>query len=220
LAQDAAAAIREIGRHPFLRALVWFLILWSGVVGAIGALTGIFLLRTLHIPVSVYGLLFAFTGLAGIAGSAVGGRAAGNRSSYPVLALLGFGGGIIATMLLPMAGGPLPAVATLAVLGIALPVLCGAVANIGLTGVMVNDVPEPMLGRVLGTLRTATTVVRVPGALLGGVLGDAFGIRSALWVCCVAALASLVLTIPAMRAVRTRRAAVPLCMPASSEVGA
>jgi predicted MFS family arabinose efflux permease len=77
-----------------------------------------------------------------------------------------------------------------------------------------------MMGRVLGTLRTATTVVRIPGALFGGVLGDVFGIRSTLWVCCVAGLASLMLTIPAMRAVRTRRAAVPLRMPASSEVGA
>jgi MFS family permease len=207
--REAAEGVREIGRHRLLRALVGFLLLISGTLGATGALAVPFLLRTLGIPTSLYGLMFAFTGLAGLFGSLVGERLVRRRVSYPVLTHAGFGGAVVAAMLLPAASGSAPTTTTLAVLGIALPVLGGAIANIGLTGVITTTVPEHLLGRVLAALKTATVTAQVTGTLLGGVIGNAVGVRPALWSCCLAALAGLLLTAPALRSAPAEASPVP-----------
>ena len=207
LLREAAAGVRAVAGHPFLRALTGFLVAWGAIMAAITALTVSFLLGTLRIPTAWYGALFAFTGLAGLAGSLLGGRWVG-RISYPVLTLGGFAGAILTSLLLPVAAGPLVVAASLAVLGIALPVFFGAIANIGLTGVLTVDISEGVLGRVLAALRTATMTAQVAGALLGGLLGDLVGVRLALWLCSVAALGSLVLATPAVRSMRP--AAVPV----------
>ncbi len=48
--------------------------------------------------------------------------------------------------------------------------------------------PAPLLGRMTSTMRWLTVLPGVPGALLGGWLGEHFGLRSTLWFACVTGL--------------------------------
>ena len=48
--------------------------------------------------------------------------------------------------------------------------------------------PAPLLGRMTSTMRWLTVLPGVPGALLGGWLGEHFGLRSTLWFACLTGL--------------------------------
>ena len=65
--------------------------------------------------------------------------------------------------------------------------------------------PEPLLGRMTSTMRWLTIIPAAPGALLGGYLGEHFGLRVAL---AFAGSAALLLTFwawrhPVIRSIRT-----------------
>jgi MFS family permease len=197
-ASDTLSAFAQPLRNPFLRAFTGFAVVRSGVTGAMSALSAPFLLRTLHVPVPVYGMLFAVTGLAGLAGSVVAGRLA-RRAGPRVLTALGCGGIAVSGLLLPLAAGPLPVVVVLAVLGLSLPVLCGAISNIGLTQALMNSVPEGMLGRAVANLRSMSTGAQVLGALGGGIAGVLLNVRPAVWLCMGIGLAGGLFLIPAVR---------------------
>ncbi|MFO1269716.1 MAG: MFS transporter [Rubrivivax sp.] len=62
--------------------------------------------------------------------------------------------------------------------------------------------PEPLLGRMTSTMRWLTLLAAGPGALLGGWLGEHFGLRSSLLF---AALATLLLAAIAWRLPRIRQ---------------
>jgi MFS family permease len=194
----ARAGFAESVRHPFLRAFTGFAVVRSLVIGALAALTAPFLLRTLHMPMGLYGLLFALTGLAGLGGSVLAARLA-RRAGTRRLTVLGGCGIAASSVLLPLAAGPVPLAAGLAVLGLGLPVAFGAIANIGLTAVVTDCVPEDMLGRVVGNLRSACTGAQVLGALVGGALGDLLGLRPAVWLCAAACLAGGLFLAPILR---------------------
>jgi predicted MFS family arabinose efflux permease len=152
-------------------------------------------------PTGLYGLLFAVTGLAGLGGSVVAARLA-RRTGPQLLTIAGGGGIVVSSSLLPLAAGPVPVAAGLAVLGLGLPVAFGAIANIGLTVVVTDCVPEHRLGRVIGNLRALCTGAEVIGSLAGGGLGELLGLRSAIWLCAGAGLAGglfLLALVPTLR---------------------
>jgi MFS family permease len=197
----ALAGFAESLRHPFLRTFIGFATIRSLVIGALAALTAPFLLRTLHMPTGLYGVLFAVTGLAGLGGSVLAARLA-RRAGPQLLTIAGGCGIVVSSSLLPLAAGPVPLAAGLAVLGLGLPVAFGAIANIGLTVVVTDCVPEHMLGRVIGNLRALCTGAEVLGALAGGGLGELLGLRSAIWLCAGAGLVGglfLVSLVPTLR---------------------
>jgi MFS family permease len=206
--REAAEGFREAVRHPFLRAFSGFTVARSLVVGALATITAPFLLRTLGLPVGLYSLLFAATGLAGLAGSVLAGRLV-DRMGLRRLAVLGSGGAVVTGVLLPLAGGPVLVTAGCTVLGLGLPVLFGAIANVGLSGAITECVPEEVLGRVVASLRTVSTGSQVIGSLAGGLLGSALGLRSAVWLCAALSLASGLLMLPAIRSDRTTAANTP-----------
>ena len=178
-----------------------------------------FLLRTLHMPVPLYGMLFAVTGLAGLAGSVVaprlarrGGPAAADRSRLRrdrgQRAAAAAGGGAAAGR----------RVVLFAVLGISLPVLCGAISNIGLTQeLFMNSVPEDMLGRAIANLRSMSTGAQLLGALGGGFAGVLLNVRPAVWLCMGIGLAGGLFLIPAVRA--PGAVAPPTSSPAAADDG-
>jgi MFS family permease len=201
----ASAGFRETMRNPVLRTFTGFAVVRSWVVGALAALTAPFLLRALGLPTGLYGVLFAISGLLGLAGSMFAARLA-DRGGPRLLMLLGCGGIVATGVLLPLATNPLPLAAVLAVLGLGLPVFFGAIANIGLNGIVTAAVPRQVLGRVVANLRTLSTGAKVLGALVGGALGDMLGLRPAVWLCAATSLASGLLLVPLMRALHTGQA--------------
>ncbi|WP_328720250.1 MFS transporter [Streptomyces sp. NBC_00247] len=201
--RGAAAGLRFFAGHPFHRALLLFLVAPAAALAGAATLTGPFLLRTVHVPVGVYGLAFVLAGVMGLTGSAIAGRLLGPGRDARTTVLAGFAGALLTSALLPVAAGPLPVAVFCAALGIGLPVLFGAVANVALVSVLATDVEESMMGRAMAGLQVITSSTVLVGALAGGFLGDLFGVRTALWVLTGTALLVVGLVGPA--AVRAAR---------------
>ncbi|WP_327173805.1 MFS transporter [Streptomyces sp. NBC_01335] len=186
--RDAAVGLRFFAGHPFHRALLLFIVAPAAAMAGAATLTGPFLLSTVHLPVGVYGLAFVLSGVMGMTGSVFAGRLLRPGRDARLTVLVCFVGSLVSLMLLPVAAGPLPLAVLCAALGLGLPVLFGAVANVALVSVLTTDVPETMMGRGMAALQVIMSATALAGALAGGYLGDLLGVRTALWVLIGAAL--------------------------------
>lgn len=192
----------EIRRQPFLRGLVPYLLIAQLAAGAATALTAPFLLRVLGIPVALYGLLFVLLGIAGTLGALLSTSLAKREVDPRSMILWGFGLAALPVVALASAGGPLPVAAAVAAVGIGLPSLFAAIANVGLAGYATRVVPQEILGRAAMTLQVANTLPLIVGALLGGLLGDLIGVRPALVGAAAVAILAIGLLIPLGRRMR------------------
>ncbi len=66
--------------------------------------------------------------------------------------------------------------------------------DVTLNGIILTEVPRTMLGRVNTSLSTITQGVKALGALAGGAIGTAYGVRPALWVAAVGATTTVLWT--------------------------
>ncbi|MFD6529733.1 MFS transporter [Streptomyces sp. NPDC060184] len=179
--RGAAAGLRFFAGHPFHRALLLFIVAPAAAMTGVATLTGPFLLRTVHLPVGVYGLAFVLSGVMGLTGSALAGRLLRPGRDARLTVLVCFAAALASLIPLPVAAGPLPLAVFCAALGLGLPVLFGAVANVALVSVLATDVPEAMMGRGMAALQVIMSATALAGALAGGYLGDLLGVRTALW---------------------------------------
>lgn len=173
---EAREGLTTVLRDPVLSAMATSLCLFNLFYNMIAATYILFLARELDIPPAGVGLVYA----AGSAVFPVGAAAAGW-----VAGRLGVGGAIVwgagvayaAFLLLPLAGGP-PAVAVaLLVASRLVAALAGPVTAINQLSLRQAVTPDRLLGRVNGAM-LAISLGTVPvGALLGGLLGDAVGLR-------------------------------------------
>ena len=144
---------------------------------------------TVHLGVSpgVLGLVLGAASAGAVLVSVVTGRlvrAIGIGPAYTV-GLLAFPAPLI---LVPMAGGPRPAVLGLLFLaefGAGLGVM---ILDIAAGSLLAALVPHRLRARVSGAFRTVNYGIRPVGALIGGALGTAFGVRPTLWLATVGAL--------------------------------
>ncbi|MFJ3930176.1 MFS transporter [Streptomyces sp. NPDC090029] len=208
--RGATAGLRFFVGHTYHRALLTFLLSSAVCLSGVTALTGIFLLRGVGLPESAYGLVFALSGVTGMAGSFVAGRMLRPGSDARRVTALSFALAACSALLLPMAVGPLPLAASVAALGISLPVFFGAIANVGLGSVLTADVPEAELGRAMAAVQVLVAAANVLGALGGGLLGQWIGVHPALWALNLARLGVVAVAVPpAVRAARRLRSARP-----------
>jgi len=113
-------------------------------------------------------------------------------------------------VLVPLAGGPRPAV-------FAMLVVSEFISGIGLMMLDINGgviyqaaVPERLISRFFGAFLTVNYGVRPIGSLAGGLLGETLGLRPALWIASVGALVGVLFLLPTpvprMRDLPERRA--------------
>ncbi len=137
---------------------------------------------TVHLGVSpgVLGVLLGAASVGALLGSVVTGRVARWVGVGPAFAI-----GLVAfplpLLLVPLADGPRPAVLTMLFLAEALSGLGVMVLDITATSLLAALIPHRMRARVSGVFRTVNYGVRPVGALLGGALGTAIGVRPTLW---------------------------------------
>jgi MFS family permease len=186
---------RFIGRSRLVRAS-----LASGATinlfqFAVSALFAVYAVRALHVSAAELGLVLSLGGVGAVAGSLVTRR---------IVAAIGIGpaymlGCVLFTaplLLVPAAGGPH---------GLALALLLAAELGTGF-GVMVLDisvgailaaaVPEPLRARVQGAYSVVNYGVRPLGALGGGALAAAVGMRPTLWIAAAGALLGVLWCLP------------------------
>jgi predicted MFS family arabinose efflux permease len=205
---SAAAAVRDTLRgmtaglkfftgDAFHRTLLLVILVPGAAMAGVTALTAPFLLRVVEVPAAAYGLLFAASGLLGLAGSMLAGRVLGAGHDAGRVTLVAFVASLACGLLLPLAPGPLPVAAACATLGIGLPVFFGAIANVAVGPVIVAAVAEDEVGRTVAMLKVVSAVSALGGALLAGVLGDTIGVRPAIWTMQVVALLIIGCCLPA-----------------------
>jgi MFS family permease len=186
----ARRAIREgwryVVRHPVIRPCVAMAAGVNFVCGGLMALTPLYLVRTVHAPLSIVGVLIATEGLGSLLGASATPRLAARIGSARSLVAASAAGCLLA-LLMPLSfPGP----------GL---VLFGA-GNAGFAaGVVILSVltrthrqqttPPGLLSRVMATVRFVSWGVIPVGALLAGALATGLGVHKALWIFCLLPLA-------------------------------
>jgi MFS family permease len=176
---DIAEGLRYVFGHPLIRSLT----ACTGVINLFGmigeAVLLIFAVRTLGMSPGLIGGVFALAN-AGVFVGAVFSSRIGRR--------FGIGPTIIAASTLIGVGF---ALAPLATRTSAIPVLVGSALIGGFGGVIFNVhvlslrqaiAPFEIQGRMNATVKFVVYGTIPLGSLIGGILGDAIGLRSTLWV--------------------------------------
>lgn len=167
-----------VARHPVVRPCASMAVATNTVCGGLMALTPVYLVRTLHAPVGLVGVLMASDGLGSLAGAALTPRLARRLGSARAVLAAGTVGATFA-LLMPLAAP-----------GARLVVF--AVGNAGFAaGVVVlivlarthrqQTTPPELLARVVATVRFVSWGVIPLGALAAGAVATAFGLRPAFW---------------------------------------
>jgi len=152
--------------------------LFDGVVFAVYIL---FATRQLAIPPAVLGTIIAAGGAGGLLGAVAAGRAARHLGTGRAL----LGAMLVATageLLIAFAGGPVGLAAALLLVAEVLVGLGAAVFGVNYLTLRQLVTPAPMQGRVHATSRAIVSGLGPLGALAGGVLGQAAGLRAPLIV--------------------------------------
>lgn len=172
MVRELAAGLRALWRHPVLRSLA----LIAGVInlvsyGMLGVLV-VFAREDLHVSKTGYGLLLGASAVGGVLAARLGPaliRALGNESAL----LLAIAVQAASYLVLFLTSQPLLAAAMLAAGSF------GVVQwNVNAIFLRQTLVPHEMLGRVNGVYRFIAWGTLPLGAICGGFLAGAFGVRS------------------------------------------
>ncbi|MEV4760172.1 MFS transporter [Micromonospora sp. NPDC049559] len=179
LRAEIGAGVRFVARDPYLLVLTVF-----GAVSNIGlmgyqAILVVFLVREVGVGPGVVGLLVAGTSVGGIIGASVStalARRFGTARTlvYAELFAAPFG------LLIPLTG-PGPRLALMVVGGVAISAGV-AIGNVVKSSFRQTYPPPRLLGRVTVSMQLLNYGTIPLGALLGGALGTALGLRDAMWV--------------------------------------
>lgn len=177
---EAAEGLRLTVRDPILRPLLLSESTLAFAGGIIGALYVIFVTQTLAIAPAVMGVIIGIGGASALVGAAIAERVT-RRLGIGRAMILSRGLGTISGVLMALAGGP----AWLAVGLLALSQITDATWSIFNTcdqALRQSVTPPAFLGRVTATSRLATGALLPLGALAGGILGEAIGLRAGIGI--------------------------------------
>ena len=193
------------GDRVLLLACCYFTI-WNLVLAGTTAVTVLWARETLGLSEAQYGLLFVAPAVGGLAGALAAPGLTGRLGAHRVLvvSMLGlvacFGG-------LGLAPHALVAGAFLALDGV-----MGGLWNVVGASLRQALVPEGLMGRVTSAFRFFGRGVRPVGAVLGGVMATAYGLRAPFLA------AAVLLAIPALLALPLLATPVPQPEPAGSTI--
>ncbi len=178
---DLAEGVRFVFGHRLLRPLAIGLAVSNLAWAAELALYFIFLVRTVHLGPVLIGVTLAAAGPGALAGSMSAGRVRA-RWGAPSAIIGGLTLFAAAALLIPLsAGGPAVEVPMLMVAGFFMSA-GGQVCAVNVLTLRQSVTPDQVLGRTNATFRFVALGVSPLGALAGGWLGAAIGIRAALYV--------------------------------------
>ncbi|MEU6641659.1 MFS transporter [Saccharomonospora sp. NPDC046836] len=174
LRADIAAGVRWLARHRQLRAVTALGAVLTLTDGAWFAILVLYVTEVLGLPSAAYGLL--------LAAGAVGGLAGGGLAAW-VLRHTGTAVTLIGTLVLAAAAQAAMGLTTAPVVtGLALAAgsFAFGVWNVGAVTLRQRVTAPELLGRVTSAYRTVAMGAVPVGALLGGLLADAHGLRAPL----------------------------------------
>ena len=206
LVQGIGEGLRFVFGNALLRAIAATTAtanLFSGIAAAVEI---VFLVRQVHASPGVIGLLFTMGGIGGVLGAFAAGpiacRVGGARSTIIGIAVS------VGALLIPLT---MPGAGLLFFgFGMFLVGFSAVVYNVNQVSFRQRLCPDRLLGRMNATMRFVVWGVLPIGALIGGVLGAIFGLRTTLWVGALGqALAGIWLLASPMRRLRDFPDAAP-----------
>jgi len=177
---EVADGLRWVYRHATLSALALTSHAWFFCSAMAGAVVTPFALRTLGLSPFGMGLAFALAGVGALAGSLAAVRL-GMRFGAGRVVIACNATTALAWALIALSGGGWPGWALFGagqlVFGLGL-----GTSNANEMGYRQTVTPDRLQGRMNATMRSINRAMIVVGAPVGGLLGDAFGYRTLLWV--------------------------------------
>ena len=200
---DMRSGLTFFRTSPLLRLLA---VIVGGLAFCQAVVMGVLVLfaqDVLHLGAGGYGLFLGLGAIGNVVGALAASRVKDRFGTAPVLT-----GGALAAALayLVVASTSSAAVATLMFVVEAFAVACGTVVTISLRQACV---PDELRGRVGNVFRMFVFGAIPLGAVFGGLLAEAFGLRTPILVAGVAQAGLALLTAPALRAAVGRPAVAP-----------
>ncbi len=178
LVHGIGEGLRFVFGNALLRAIAATTATSNLFTGIAAAVEIVFLVRQVHASPGVIGLLFALGGIGGVAGAFAAGpiarRVGGARAT--IIGIAGSAGALLIPLTMPGAG--------LFYFGFGLLMVSfsATVYNVNQVSFRQRLCPDRLLGRMNATMRFVVWGVLPIGALIGGVLGAVFGLRTTLWI--------------------------------------
>lgn len=176
---EIRAGLRLVTHDPVLRGLLWGTMGLAAMWGVFGATWMLFVTNVLGLDPALIGVIAALGGIGSLFGALLAARVS-RRFGLGRLVVWSMVISAFGNLLIPLAPVGLPLVAIALLVGQQL---------IGDTAVTVYDVTEVSvrqarvgdreLGRVNATVRVATVLAQLGGTLLGGLIAEAVGLRTA-----------------------------------------
>jgi MFS family permease len=196
---DAAGGLvdgaRFIARSSIVRACLGASATLNLFTFAVSALLTLYAVRALHVSPGELGLILGLGGLGAVAGSLLTGRIVAAIGIGPAFML----GCVLFTaplLLVPAAGGPHALVLGLLLATELLADFGVMVLDISIGAILAAAVPDVLRARVQGAYSVVNYGVRPLGALGGGALAAAIGMRSTLWIAAAGALLAVLWALP------------------------
>jgi MFS family permease len=179
---DIADGIRALWQDRLLRAIATVSASANLLLTAIGAVEIVFLVRVVHLSSGAVGGVLTAGGIGGLTGALLSDRISA-RLGIVTTARLALAATAPVTLLMPLARpGPVLALFVLAQFVATAGI---AVASVTLMTIRQSACPPDLLGRVSAGSRMLMSTTIPAGAVLGGVLGDGLGTRTALLITAV-----------------------------------
>jgi len=178
LVEGIAQGLRFVFGNALLRAIAATTATSNFFSGIAAAVEIVFLVHQVHASPGVIGLLFALGGVGGVAGAFSAGpiarRVGGARAT--IIGIAGSVGALLIPLTMPGAGLLYFGV------GILMVSFSATVYNVNQVSFRQRLCPDRLLGRMNATMRFVVWGVLPIGALIGGIMGAVFGLRTTLLI--------------------------------------
>jgi predicted MFS family arabinose efflux permease len=195
LRDDVREGLSFIFRHPILRPSLLGVATLNLFNFAFWALFLLYATEELGIRPATLGLVLGAGAVGGLIGAVLAGRI-GRRIGIGPAYLLGMVLFPAPLILVPAAGGPKPLVLGILFVSEFLAGVGVMILDINASAFQTALTPDRLRARSTGAFRFVNFGVRPLGALLGGALGSTMGLRPALWLSSIAALAGILWMLP------------------------
>ena len=187
--------MRFIFRHDILRPSLISVATLNFFNFVFAALFILYATRELHVRSGALGLVLGAGAIGGLIGAAVTGRLSRRIGVGPafVLGMVLFPAPLL---LVPLAGGPKSLVLGMLFTAEFLSAVGVMILDITAGAIIVGFTPDRLRSRATGALRFVNYGVRPLGALAGGALGSAFGLRPTLWFAAAAGVLGVLWLVP------------------------
>jgi MFS family permease len=192
---QAKEGMRFILGHSILRPSLVSVATLNFFNFVFGALFILYATRELHVRSGTLGIVLGAGAVGGLLGAAVAGRL-GRRIGIGPAFVLGMVLFPAPLLLVPLAGGPKTVVLGMLFTAEFLSGLGVMILDINAGAIMTALTPHRLRSRATGAFSFVNYGVRPLGALVGGALGSAFGLRPTLWFAAAAGVLGVLWLVP------------------------